>query len=77
VDLVMIDGDLAYARADWMDALAAPTDRDALEPLEAWGKAMAIDTSYSVKATPSPAPKLADLRRDLVETYPPVGPILA
>ena len=45
VELVMIDGDLPYGRADWLEALTDPADRERLEPLIAWGKRMLLDTS--------------------------------
>jgi 5-methylthioadenosine/S-adenosylhomocysteine deaminase len=47
VQLVMVDSDLAYGRADWLSDLVDPTDRDRLEPLLAWGTPMLLDTSYA------------------------------
>ena len=43
----MIDGDLAYGRADWFEAMTESADRAQLEPLLAWGKQMLLDTSYT------------------------------
>ncbi len=77
VELVTIGGDLAYGRAEWLTALADPGDTDRLEPVIAWGREMLLDTSYSVNATASPPPTLAELRAALVATYPRVGPIFA
>jgi 5-methylthioadenosine/S-adenosylhomocysteine deaminase len=78
VDLVLIGGDLAYGRADWIRALAAEPDRPTLEPVTAWGKPMFLDTSYhaTTAADPGTGPtSLADLRNALTATYPQVGPI--
>jgi cytosine/adenosine deaminase-related metal-dependent hydrolase len=77
VDLVMIGGDLAYGRADWIAELAAEAGRENLEPLLAWGKPMLLDTSYSVRASPEPPPRLAEIRGELIDRYPQVGPIFA
>ena len=74
VELVTIDGDLAYGRADWIGQLA-PAGQT--EPIIAWGKPMLVDTSYSVKKPATSAPRLADLRADLIARYPQVGPIFA
>ena len=74
VELVTIDGDLAYGRPDWMSSLGVD---GVLEPVLAWGKPMALDTSYSVGPSPSPPPRLAELRAALIERYPQVGPIFA
>jgi 5-methylthioadenosine/S-adenosylhomocysteine deaminase len=78
VQLVMVDGDLAYGRADWLSDLVEPADRDRLEPVLAWGKPMLLDTSYRVRpASPQPPPTLAQLRAALIAQYPQVGPIFA
>jgi 5-methylthioadenosine/S-adenosylhomocysteine deaminase len=77
VDLVMVDGDLAYGRADWLEDLTDPGDRDRLEPLLAWGQPMLLDTSYTAVATEEEQPKLAQLRAALIGEYPQVGPIFA
>src|SRR3954469_5922147 len=74
IELVTIDGDLAYGRPDW---LAAISRTDGLEPCLAGGKPMLIDTSYSVRHVDAPPPRLADLRAALIARYPQVGPILA
>jgi 5-methylthioadenosine/S-adenosylhomocysteine deaminase len=79
VDLVVLDGDVAYGRVDWVRRLAGtPDGADDPVPSErvlAWGKPMLVDTSYSVKAPSTPPPRLADLRAELVARYPQTGPI--
>jgi 5-methylthioadenosine/S-adenosylhomocysteine deaminase len=78
VQLVMVDGDLAYGRADWLGDLVDPADRARLEPVLAWGTPMLLDTSYRAKPTsPQPPPTLAELRAALIAQYPQVGPIFA
>jgi hypothetical protein len=74
VELVVVGGDVAYGRRDWVDRLAGPTEREAVI---AWGKQMALDLSYSVAASPSPPPRLADLRAELLARYNQTGPIFA
>jgi 5-methylthioadenosine/S-adenosylhomocysteine deaminase len=73
----MIDGDLAYGRADWMTDLVADSDQGRLEALIAWGKPVLLDTSYTAEASDEQEPPLAQLRADLIKEYPPVGPIFA
>jgi 5-methylthioadenosine/S-adenosylhomocysteine deaminase len=75
VELVSIDGDLAYGRADWIRELAAPDDVGRLEPVVAWGTEMLLDTAYAVAPTAGSPPTLADLRAALIAQYPQVGPI--
>jgi 5-methylthioadenosine/S-adenosylhomocysteine deaminase len=77
VQLVMIDGDLPYGRADWLETLADPADRERLEPLIAWGKRMLLDTSYTAAPATGEEPPLELLRRQLIAAYPQVGPIFA
>jgi hypothetical protein len=78
VDLVMVDGDLAYGRKDWMLGLTAEADHERLEPLIAWGQEMRLDASYTAgEASAQEVPKLSQLRADLIKAYPPVGPIFA
>ena len=77
VELVLIGGDLAYGRAEWMRALAADPDDPTLEPVVAWGRPMLLDTSYQGQPDGDPTPRLAQLRADLTSNYPPVGPIWA
>jgi 5-methylthioadenosine/S-adenosylhomocysteine deaminase len=77
VQLVMIDGDLPYGRADWLETLADPGDRDRLEPLIAWGTRMLLDTSYTAAAATDEQPPLELLRERLIAAYPQVGPIFA
>jgi 5-methylthioadenosine/S-adenosylhomocysteine deaminase len=74
IELVTIGGDLAYGRPDWMATLAPP---GVTEPVVAWGRSMLVDTSYSVKTPASPAPRLAELRSELIARYPQTGPIFA
>jgi 5-methylthioadenosine/S-adenosylhomocysteine deaminase len=73
----MIDGDLAYGRADWMTDLVAESDHERLESVIAWGKPMLLDTSYTAEPSDEEQPPLATLRADLITEYPPVGPIFA
>ena len=77
VELVMIDGDLAYGRADWIEELAEPGAEERLEPLIAWGQHMRLDTSYTVREPQQEVPRLEQLRADLIGAYPQVGPIFA
>lgn len=78
VDLVMVDGDLAYGRQDWMLGLTKEADHERLEPLIAWGQEMRLDASYTAGEAPKQeVPKLSQLRADLIKEYPPVGPIFA
>ena len=77
VQLVMIDGDLPYGRADWLETLTDPEDRERLEPLIAWGKRMLLDTSYTAAPATEEQPSLALLREQLIAAYPQVGPIFA
>jgi 5-methylthioadenosine/S-adenosylhomocysteine deaminase len=77
VELVMIDGDLAYGREDWVTELTAAESRDGLEPLRAWAKRMLLDTSYAAKPAAGEPVRLAQLREDLIREYPQVGPIFA
>lgn len=77
VELVMIDGDLAYGRADWLEQLTDPVEREGLEPLLAWGKRMLLDTSYTARPGSEAPPRLTQLRADLTKEYPQVGPIFA
>jgi 5-methylthioadenosine/S-adenosylhomocysteine deaminase len=76
IELVTIDGDLAYGREDWMRNLADAQGAARAEPVLAWGKPMLLDTSYAV-APHAPPPRLAELRAALIAAYPQVGPIFA
>ncbi len=77
VELVMVGGDVAYGRQDWVRTLAAdPTDPD-LEPVIAWGRRMLLDTSFEVNPGDDPTPRLSQIRESLTSVYPPVGPIWA
>jgi cytosine/adenosine deaminase-related metal-dependent hydrolase len=77
VDLVMIDGDLTYGRADWMSELVDADHRDRLEPVFAWGKPMLLDTSFAVHPGADSPPTLSELQGALIAKYPQVGPIFA
>jgi hypothetical protein len=77
VELVMIGGDVAYGRADWVTTLAAdPADPD-LEPVVAWGRRMLLDTGFEVTPGEEPTPRLSAIRQALTSVYAPVGPIWA
>jgi 5-methylthioadenosine/S-adenosylhomocysteine deaminase len=78
VQLVMIDGDLAYGREDLVTDLVDPADRGRLEQVLAWGKPMLLDTSFrALPASPQLPPTMAQLRAALIAQYPQVGPIFA
>jgi len=77
VELVMIGGDVAYGRDDWVSQLAADPKDPNLEPVIAWGRRMLLDTSFEVTPGTDPTPRLATLRSSLTSVYPPVGPIWA
>ena len=73
VNLVMIGGDVAYIREDWLEGLGAEDHEDHLEPLWAWGKRMVLDTSY-VAGAEEAQPRLAEIRASLIAAYPNIGP---
>ena len=77
VELVLIGGDLAYGRADWVRTLAHDHANPNLEPVLAWGQPMLLDTSYQGQPNEVPTPRLAQLRAELTSSYPQVGPIWA
>ena len=77
VQLVLLGGDVAYGRHDWVRALAADPDDLDLEPVIAWGRRMLLDTSFEVHPDSDQTPRLAQIRRSLTSVYPPVGPIWA
>ncbi len=74
VQMVMIGGNIVYARSDWYAELAesSPT-----ETFHAWGRTMTLDTAYSVKSSASPPPNLATLRATILASYINAGPIFA
>ena len=74
VELVLIGGDLGYARSDWYARLAAAPAASTVAEVLAWGRPMTIDTGYH--AGPHDAP-LSAIRGLLTAAYPPVGPIFA
>lgn len=71
VELVMIGGDVCFARADWL-----PGPPEGAEVVLAWGKKMVLDTRFDA-ARGVPSPSLSDARALLTANYPPVGPIFA
>jgi imidazolonepropionase-like amidohydrolase len=73
VSLVTIGGDLAYGRSDWLKQL---TDVSELEAVLAWGDAMTLDTTYTVRSPRTPD-RLRDLRAKLLARFPRTGPIFA
>ncbi|MET0838025.1 MAG: amidohydrolase family protein [Marmoricola sp.] len=77
VELVMIGGDVAYGRPEWVTQLAADPGDPHLEPVIAWGRPMVLDTSFEVNPGGDPTPRLAQIRSALTSVYPPVGPIWA
>lgn len=77
VELVLIGGNIVYGRTDWTHHLAADPTHSILEPVIAWGRKMLLDTSYRGQQDDSPTPRLQQLRADLVNAYPHLGPIWA
>ncbi|NMO52320.1 amidohydrolase family protein [Actinoplanes sp. TBRC 11911] len=76
VELVLIGGDLSYARTDWYRDLALAGGAATVESVRAWGKEMTLDTGF--RSTPQqPSPSLSAIRGLLTAAYPPVGPIYA
>lgn len=74
VRLVTIGGDLAYGERRLIDQVA---DTSTMEEVWAWGRPMVLDTTYSVRTSGNPAPRLADLRAALLARDLRVGPIFA
>ncbi len=74
VRLVTIGGDLAYGDEALIRQVANTTT---MEDVWAWGRPMVLDTTYSVRTSGSPAPRLADLRAALLARDLRVGPIFA
>jgi 5-methylthioadenosine/S-adenosylhomocysteine deaminase len=75
VELVIIDGQLSYGRADWVRTLAADPDASVLEAVLAWGRPMLLNTGRT--ATNGTSGDLEGLRSALIDAYPQVGPIWA
>jgi 5-methylthioadenosine/S-adenosylhomocysteine deaminase len=71
IDLVIIGGDIAYARAD-----SGYLHGDGTEELFAWGKQMIIDTRSGIDSGTTNL-SLAQVRSLLTAKYPPLGPIFA
>jgi cytosine/adenosine deaminase-related metal-dependent hydrolase len=76
VNLVMIGGDVAYIRGDWLEDLNTEDHQDHLEPLWAWGRRMVLDTSF-VAGREETQPRLAEIRASLIAAYPNIGPVFA
>ena len=76
VELVMIGGDVAYGRADWVRQLAADPADPNLEQVVAWGRRMLLDTSFEVNPGPEPTPRLAQIRAVADLGLPAGGPDL-
>ena len=79
VELVMVDGDLAYGSEPRMRELADPQGLEGVDRVIAWGKPMLLDTSYRAAADDDdePPPSLTALREALIGEYPQVGPIFS
>jgi len=77
VELVMVDGDLAYGREDWLLEDVDPARHGQLEALLAWGKPMRLDTTYMRNPGSETPPTLAELRKLLIGKHPQVGPVFA
>jgi 5-methylthioadenosine/S-adenosylhomocysteine deaminase len=77
VELVLIGGDIAYGRTDWVTTLVEHAADVRLEPVIAWGRPMLLDTSYQQHPQGDAAPPLEQLRSNLTRVYPQVGPIWA
>lgn len=76
VQLVLIGGDVCYARADWFPSLVPGQRPATCEDVIAWGTPMTIDTGYR-SPVKNPTPPLSQVRSLLVAAYPPIGPIFA
>ena len=74
--MVMIGGDVAYIRDDWLEDLDTEDHQDHLESLWAWGKRMVLDTSF-VAGPEEAQPGLAEIRASLIAAYPNIGPVFA
>jgi cytosine/adenosine deaminase-related metal-dependent hydrolase len=77
VDLVMIGGDVTYARADWLEAIAPSATSPGLRPVIAWGKRMVLDNGFRARPDDDTTPDIDALRADLIGAYPEIGPIWA
>ena len=79
VELVMVDGDLAYGSEPRMRELADPQGLEGVDRVIAWGKPMLLDTSYRAAGDDDdePPPRLTALREALIGEYPQVGPIFS
>lgn len=78
VELVTIDGDLAYGRTDWVHTLGADPARQSFE--DVWTLGQTHDARPQQPRQPQPKQPDPDADPDphpLTEAYPPVGPIWA
>jgi 5-methylthioadenosine/S-adenosylhomocysteine deaminase len=75
VELVAIGGNPVYGRPDLMQRLAG--DTGGAEEVLAWGKPMLLDTNYAAVPSGQTLPRLAELRAQLIERHPQIGPIFA
>ena len=76
VSLVLVGGDVAFIREDWLADLGAEEHEEHLQRLWAWGKWMVLDTSYAVE-TGEAQPRLDTIRAALIAAAPNIGPIFA
>ncbi|MFD8495815.1 amidohydrolase family protein [Amycolatopsis sp. NPDC059657] len=77
VQLVTIGGDIAYGHRDLVKELVGHEAAGEFEELFAWGRPMLLDTGYQAHPDDTRPPRLSELRSDLIEAYPQVGPIFA
>jgi 5-methylthioadenosine/S-adenosylhomocysteine deaminase len=77
VELVMIDGDVAYGHDTLVKQLVGEDRAAGIEPQIAWGKRMLLDTSFQTHPDAQAPPTLTELRAALIGKYPAVGPIFA
>jgi 5-methylthioadenosine/S-adenosylhomocysteine deaminase len=75
VELVSIGGDITYARTDWIEKVTPGISTDNLAPVLAWGKRMMLDNGFRAGSNNDPMPTLDQLRADLIQAFPQVGPI--
>lgn len=77
IDLVMVNGNFSYGRADWAPTALPAGNPEWQEKVTAWGKRMVLDTNAGIAPDGNPLPTLAQLRASLIAFYPQVGPIFA
>ena len=74
--MVLIGGDIAFVREDWLVGLGAEEHEEHLERLWAWGKRMFLATSY-VAETGRSTPASRHDPAALIAAYPNIGPVFA